>query len=112
MSRTTYGLEFSNGAWVLRDTVTAKEQVTDTSTAQSYAASISIMNSMVNAAPELVLEEDERVEDGDDDDDDVDADLDLCCVWKKTRITPWLWPFHRSLQSTRNRMRTRAEAEN
>ena len=61
---------------------------------------------------ELVLEEDERDEDGDDDDDDVDADLDLCCVWKKTRITPWLWPFHRSLQSTRNRMRTRAEAEN
>ena len=55
-----------------------------TSTAQSYASSINIMSTNLNAAPELVIEEDERDEDGDDDDDDVDADLNLYCVCEET----------------------------
>ena len=60
------------------------EQETGTSTAQTYASSINIMSTSINAAPELVIEEDERDEDGDDDDDDVDADLNLSRVCEQT----------------------------
>lgn len=45
--------------------------------AKGYAQSINILSSTINAAPELVMEEDERDEDGDDDDDDIDDDLSI-----------------------------------
>ena len=45
--------------------------------AKGYAQSINILSSTMNAAPELVMEEDERDEDGDDDDDDIDDDLSI-----------------------------------
>lgn len=44
--------------------------------AKTYAASITILNSTENKAPELVYEEDEMDEDGDED-DDIDDDLNI-----------------------------------
>ena len=47
-----------------------------TTDAKGYAESISIIQSSMNRAPELVIEEDEMDEDGDED-DPIDNDLDI-----------------------------------
>ena len=47
-----------------------------TTDAKGYAESISIIQSSMNRAPELVIEEDEMDEDGDED-DPIDDDLDI-----------------------------------
>ena len=47
-----------------------------TTDAKGYAESISIIQSSMNRAPELVIEEEEMDEDGDED-DPIDDDLDI-----------------------------------
>ena len=85
MVRSTYTLTLEKNECLLSGGVAeVAEQETGTSTAQTYASSITIMSTSINAAPELVIEEDERDEDGDDDDDDVDADLNLYVVCEQT----------------------------
>ena len=67
--RSTYTLTLEKNECLLSGGVAeVAEQETGTSTAQTYASSINIMSTSINAAPELVIEEDERDEDGDDDD--------------------------------------------
>ena len=86
MVRSAYTLTLEKNECLLSGGVAeVAEQETGTSTAQTYASSINIMSTSINAAPELVIEEDERDEDGDDDDDDVDADLNLYRVCEQTQ---------------------------
>jgi singapore isolate B (sub-type 7) whole genome shotgun sequence assembly, scaffold_0 len=62
---------------ILNEMKTSSDMETRSATdARGYAESISIIQSSMNRAPELVIEEDEMDEDGDED-DPIDDDLDI-----------------------------------
>ena len=64
------------------DSATETRSTTD---AKGYAESISIIQSSMSRAPELVIEEEEMDEDGDED-DPIDDDLDIWCACISTFV--------------------------
>ncbi|KAK8808165.1 hypothetical protein WA171_001388 [Blastocystis sp. BT1] len=72
-----YTLESQDHDMILNEMKTSSDMETRSATdARGYAESISIIQSSMNRAPELVIEEDEMDEDGDED-DPIDDDLDI-----------------------------------
>ena len=72
-----YTLESQDHDMILNEMKTSSDMETRSATdARGYAESISIIQSTMNRAPELVIEEDEMDEDGDED-DPIDDDLDI-----------------------------------
>lgn len=80
MSQRCYQLNVKENDVLLREIkgdVIVEEQ--STVHAKGYAESITVLSSMTNKAPELIIEEDEMDEDGDED-DDIDDDLNICSL--------------------------------